>query len=310
MKGTHLSPDTNGTHITTNTLGTISQILDYYPYGDTRIDEGTTTETQQYTGYTKDTQTGLHYAGARYYANSMGRFISQDPVGLALGDEKTLTSKTNTTYRNYLSNPQTHNSYSYTANNPIKYVDKVGEFLWNILEGYFTPAIAYAPSNDVDIKSLPQSNPFAGKDAIKNIGLIALPGAIGSLKYADEAAVAVDRVSEIEKIGVSKNINIGGQEKHIIGSNNYNNLLKTAPNEIRSPLLHSNPQGLLDDFHAGSFDFKYLGQNTVLVDFKKIIGESVDNINKTSTITNFGKIHFGNKGSKIVPVTRQAKKMD
>lgn len=117
-----------GTNITTDTLGAITQTLDYFPFGDTRIDTGTDNETKQFTGYTKDASTGLHYAGARYYANDIGRFISQDPVALALGDWNMIQEKTKGDVKTYLSSPQKHNIYSYAFNNPVKYEDDNGEF--------------------------------------------------------------------------------------------------------------------------------------------------------------------------------------
>jgi RHS repeat-associated protein len=110
-----------GTNITTDTLGVITQTLDYYPYGDTRIDVGTDNETKQFTGYIKDSVTGLNYAGARYYAGKTGRFISQDPANLRLGiNEKTELGK-------ILTNPQLLNTYSYAGNDPVNNTDDNGE---------------------------------------------------------------------------------------------------------------------------------------------------------------------------------------
>ena len=103
-----------GTAITTDQNGIITQTLDYYPFGDTRIDAGTDNEAKQYTGYTKDADTGLSYAGARYYSGNIGRFISQDPV--ALFDPGA-----------FLSDPQQLNSYTYARNNPVIFVDPNGE---------------------------------------------------------------------------------------------------------------------------------------------------------------------------------------
>jgi RHS repeat-associated protein len=36
----------------------------------------------RYTGKERDTESGNDYFGARYYASSMGRFMSPDPSGL------------------------------------------------------------------------------------------------------------------------------------------------------------------------------------------------------------------------------------
>jgi RHS repeat-associated protein len=67
------------------------------------------------TGKERDTESGNDYFGARYYASSMGRFMSPDwsakyePVPYAK-----------------LDNPQTLNLYAYMRNNPLGGVDKDG----------------------------------------------------------------------------------------------------------------------------------------------------------------------------------------
>jgi RHS repeat-associated protein len=67
------------------------------------------------TGTERDTESGNDYFGARYYASSMGRFISPDwsaklaPVPYAR-----------------LGNPQTLNLYGYVGNNPLSAVDPDG----------------------------------------------------------------------------------------------------------------------------------------------------------------------------------------
>ena len=40
----------------------------------------------RYPGQYEDESTGLHYNTFRYYDPELGRFISQDPIGLAGGD--------------------------------------------------------------------------------------------------------------------------------------------------------------------------------------------------------------------------------
>ena len=81
-----------------------------------------------YTGKERDTESGNDYFGARYYASSMGRWMSPDwsakyePVPYAkLGD------------------PQTLNLYSYVLNNPLTHFDPDGhacDSLWHCAQGF------------------------------------------------------------------------------------------------------------------------------------------------------------------------------
>jgi RHS repeat-associated protein len=66
---------------------------------------------QHFTGKERDTESGNDYFGARYYASSMGRFMSPDPSQLYYADP---------------TNPQSFNLYSYALNNPLKNTDPTG----------------------------------------------------------------------------------------------------------------------------------------------------------------------------------------
>jgi RHS repeat-associated protein len=87
------------------------------PYGDQLVTSGGgcpyITE-QHFTGKERDGESGNDYFGARYYASSMGRWVSPDPTQLWYADP---------------SNPQSLNLYGYAWNNPNKYVDNNGEFI-------------------------------------------------------------------------------------------------------------------------------------------------------------------------------------
>ena len=63
------------------------------------------------TGKERDSESGNDYFGARYYASTMGRFLSPDPSGLVYADPK---------------NPQSLNLYANVLNNPLKYTDPTG----------------------------------------------------------------------------------------------------------------------------------------------------------------------------------------
>jgi RHS repeat-associated protein len=93
------------------------------PYGDQlnclpATDAATTADDAtplHFTGKERDTESGLDYFGASYYASSMGRFMSPDwsksPQAVPYAD---------------LENPQSLNLYAYVNNNPLSRVDADG----------------------------------------------------------------------------------------------------------------------------------------------------------------------------------------
>ena len=66
---------------------------------------------QQFTQKERDTETGLDFFGARYYASTQGRFTSIDSGPFTPAD------------------PQNFNRYAYVQNNPLKFVDPTGKKL-------------------------------------------------------------------------------------------------------------------------------------------------------------------------------------
>lgn len=62
----------------------------------------------EFTGKERDVESGLDYFGARYYASTMGRFMSPDTFG------------------EHIEDPQTLNRYSYVGNNPLSRTDPDG----------------------------------------------------------------------------------------------------------------------------------------------------------------------------------------
>lgn len=131
-----LVPDQLGTpRIIADKTGSLSGIKrhDYLPFGE-ELFAGTggraTTQgfpanqaaesiRQQFTGYERDSDTGLDYTHARYYANSQGRFTSPDPFAASAK----------------LTDPQTLNRYTYVHNNPLVFTDPTGQ------AGMHAPAI-------------------------------------------------------------------------------------------------------------------------------------------------------------------------
>jgi len=87
-----------------------------------------------YTGYQHDNVSGLHYAQARYYNPTTGRFTAQDThwntSNMIFGDPQTY-SQVPVVLRglspDVLAIGQSSNLYSYAMGNPIKFVDPNGE---------------------------------------------------------------------------------------------------------------------------------------------------------------------------------------
>ncbi|MES2416149.1 MAG: RHS repeat-associated core domain-containing protein [Patescibacteria group bacterium] len=111
----NISDQVSSSSVISDNTGNIEQVLDYFPYGNLRIDNKSTnfSEHKQFGGHYKD-NTGLNYMGARYYNPNYGRFVSQDPMFWSLPKE-------------YLLDPQQMNSYAFARNNPIIYTDPDGK---------------------------------------------------------------------------------------------------------------------------------------------------------------------------------------
>ena len=105
-----------GTHVLTNASGTVVQTADYYPFGDSRLNNGSISEQRGFTGAESHSDLGLNYMRARYQSGLRGTFISQDPLFLAIDGKSPL-----------LADPQQQNSYSYARNNPLRFSDPTGK---------------------------------------------------------------------------------------------------------------------------------------------------------------------------------------
>jgi RHS repeat-associated protein len=89
----------------TDANGVVRTRYNYSPYGVTQVIGEASENPFQFTAREKD-ETGSYYYRARYYSPEMGRFISEDPIGLAGGS----------------------NFYSYVRNAPVNWLDPLG--LW------------------------------------------------------------------------------------------------------------------------------------------------------------------------------------
>ena len=102
--------------VVTDSSGNVVSTHHYMPFGDEKpLPVRVSSDNNKFTGHERDVESaltenpdGLDYMLARYYGSSLGRFMSVDPVGGNLG------------------NPQSWNRYTYTLNNPLRYIDPLG----------------------------------------------------------------------------------------------------------------------------------------------------------------------------------------
>lgn len=104
--------------INTDQNGTVTARHDYHPFGEeiatsqrtTALSYTADTVRKQFTGYERDSESGLDFAQARIYSYILGRYFQPDPVGPLLVA------------------PQTLNLYQYCRNNPLRYIDRNGQY--------------------------------------------------------------------------------------------------------------------------------------------------------------------------------------
>lgn len=90
-----------------------------WPFGDVQIcNTPLDASPRHFTGKERDTESGLDYFGARYYASSMGRWMSPD-----------WSAKPEAVPYSSLADPQTLNLYAYANNNPTTKRDLDGHWM-------------------------------------------------------------------------------------------------------------------------------------------------------------------------------------
>jgi RHS repeat-associated protein len=83
---------------------------------------------QQLTLKERDLETGLDYFLTRYYASNQGRFSGVDRYDINVERQSIADDdEAEQTFASYISQPQHWNRYAYAINNPLKYVDPLGE---------------------------------------------------------------------------------------------------------------------------------------------------------------------------------------
>jgi RHS repeat-associated protein len=181
-----------------HTTSTLTSQQRYLPFGATRaIPNSPILSTDfTFTGQRDLGDMGLMDYDARFYSQSLGRFLQPD----------TLIPN--------VSIPQTWNRYSYSINNPIKYTDPSGHFI----ETLFDVAMILVDVADIAKNGLNVSN---GAALVLDVAAVIIPGvpAVAGLTIkAAKAANAVDNAMDAAKL-VNKVDNVADTAKTIEKAN-------------------------------------------------------------------------------------------
>jgi RHS repeat-associated protein len=124
--GDHLG----SSNMITDDAGAVYQHLEYFPYGESWIEEGGShggnLPGYKFTGKELDPETGLYYYGARYYDAVLSKWISADPAFekfLPTGDKQ---KDKNLAGLGGIFNSRNVNLYNYCLNNPLVFKDPNG----------------------------------------------------------------------------------------------------------------------------------------------------------------------------------------
>ena len=144
-----------------DSAGELEERISYRPYGQPRQ---SSEELYQFTSQEYSSELGIYDYNARQYNPILKRFLQADTV----------------IFDHY--NPQSLNRYSYTVNNPLKYTDPTGHFVFAVVAipaviGVVVGGIGYALVTPMDEWS---NEGIVGHMAVGAAAGIALVGSVGA----------------------------------------------------------------------------------------------------------------------------------
>ena len=178
-------PDHLGsTGFATDATGEVYQHLEYFPFGETWVDEVSddTRVPYRFTGQEFDEETKLYYFGARYYDPRTSAWENPDPALNTYLNSKGGSSG--------LFDPRNLNGFEYAFHNPVKYVDPDGRcpfcLIALLVGGMLTGDAAVHPANAPG----PSDPVLPPPSTAKTIGAWTLGAAGGGAIYAGGAAIS------------------------------------------------------------------------------------------------------------------------
>src|SRR5689334_3228043 len=180
----YFEDELGSSRIITQANGTVCYDADLYPFGmEQYVYTNTCPQNYKFTGKERDTETGLDYFGARYYAAFLGRFVTPDWAA----------KPTAIPYAKF-GDPQTLNLYSYVENSPVDRADADGHeagLCYGCGEGGTTlsPVDPQYPTPPATLEEAHRELSAVGTVPVVGDGANAIDGAIhlGQGHYGDAA---------------------------------------------------------------------------------------------------------------------------
>ena len=143
---------------TVDETGLVTSQTDYYPFGlvmPNQSEVGAEKTKENYTGHELDEETGLVYAGARYYMPEVGRWTSVDPLA---------------------ANYAAWSPYHYSYNNPNRFVDPDGRFIIKGAKALFNVGRrvhkTYKKTGRLNLKSVGKALKNEALDIVDNVSTL------------------------------------------------------------------------------------------------------------------------------------------
>ena len=175
----------------TDAKGAVYQHLEYFPYGETWIEEGGSyggnMPGYKFTGKELDPETGLYYYGARYYDPVVSVWLNPDPV---------LDKYLDGDPAGGIFVPQNLGVYSYSHNNPVVYKDPKGR--WVLKAARIAWKVGVKGENLYSLVS----------GVVENAKVIADPNASWGEKLLAATDIALDVTTGVRIKDIKKGLNV------------------------------------------------------------------------------------------------------
>ena len=170
-----LTDHLGSTAVTTNSSGTATAELRYKAYGTTRYAGGTQQTNYRFTGQRIEPALDLYFYASRWYDPVVGRFLQPDSVVPQPG------------------NPQSPNRYAYTLNNPVRYTDPTGHWVFEQTpeDPFYIPYYQSPTGSSMRVESDPCLGACTGPAPIDPLSQAIGEAAVGMLWEPADWAITI-----------------------------------------------------------------------------------------------------------------------